>query len=425
MIEITAIFMCILGSAFFSSAESAITSLGTLKARHLQAKKRHEDPYLRFWLNQPQHILTTALVFHTAVNILAASLATHYTEAYFGHWVLGIAGGLITAFVLILGEVVCKAYAKAHAERLALIALRILIPLSYAIYPIVRSLSLLAEHMEKPKGRNAAPAIPFFTEEELQFIIEEGQKAGIIGEMKTNIITGAFEFEETRVREIMTPRPDIKGVPYDASLTRMIDKAVETGYSRLPVYKRHMDQIIGVVLVKDLLEHRTEKDKVHITAQDIMREAIYVPESQLISDVFKDLKRNKSHIVIAIDEYGGTAGLVTMEDILEEFVGEIQDEFDIEPAKIVEVNKDVFEVSGSTNLDDFLDHFAITSAAEDTDEDVEDVDTVAGFVTQLVGQMPKVGQKTEFGGLQFEVTKVKQHRIQTVKVERLEKSSEA
>lgn len=409
MTSLLIIFGCIFLSAFFSASETAITSLGSMKVKHLMHQRKGSIPYLRFWLEQPARVLTTILVFNNVVNIFASAVATEYAYQRFQSGAVGIATGAITLLVLVFGEIIPKSFAKIHCERLAPAALRVLRFIYYAAYPVVRAMSLFADGVIYlvARGRRNKPEI---TEEELEFIVNEGRKAGVIGEMKKNIIVGAFDFDETKVREIMTPRTDIKALDLNAGLDKMIDKAIETGYSRLPVYRNHMDNILGIVLVKDLLRRISSNKPVR--AKEVMREALFAPESKSIMDVFKDLKRTKSHLAIIIDEHGGTAGLVTMEDILEEFVGEIQDEYDIETANVLKIDANVFEVSGAMNLDDFKQQFSI----EAREQANEDIDTVGGLVTQLVGQMPQVGQKVSYAHLDLEVHEVKQHRISVIKV---------
>lgn len=406
---------CLILSAFFSAAETSITSLGILKAKHLLDSGGKSAAHLKFWITHPGGILTTILIYNTGVNILASSVVTEMVYQRFQSSAVGIATGITTFLVLIFGEVLPKSFAKAYHEKFAVGFLKVIIFIYFVSYPLIRPISWFADFVIRfaSKGRMHSPLI---TEEELEFIVNEGEKAGVIGDIKKNIIVGAFDFDETKVREIMTPRTDIKAFSIDTSLQEMMDRAVDTGYSRFPVYRNHVDHMVGLVLVKDLISEAQKQS--HTVAKDIMREALFAPESKSIMEVFKDLKRTKSHMAIIIDEYGGTAGLVTMEDILEEIVGEIQDEFDVEEAKIIQVGQQVFDISGSLNLDDFFKFFKLR--AEDILDEEQDVDTLAGLVTQLIGQLPKVGQSVNLSGLNLEVKEVKHRRIHLVRVKVLE-----
>lgn len=415
MMPYAVIFGCLLLSAFFSAAETAITSLGTLKARHLLESGGKSVAHLKFWISHPGRVLTTILIFNTAVNILASSVATEIAYVRFQNGAIGIATGITTFLVLVFGEVLPKSFAKAHYEKLASPFLRIIIYVYYLCFPLISLLSGFADLFIRliSSGRHSTPLI---TEAELEFIVSEGEKAGVIGDIKKNIINGAFDFDETTVREIMTPRTDIKAFSVDTPLKDVLAKAIDSGYSRFPIYRNHVDHMVGMLLVKDLLA-QAANPKEGLVAKDIMREAHFAPESKSIMEVFKDLKRTKSHMAIIIDEYGGTAGIVTMEDILEEIVGEIQDEFDVEEAKILQVADNLYDVSGSLNLDDFFDFFKLNLNTEETLEKDQESDTIAGWVTQLIGQIPKVGQSVRINGLQLEVSEVKHRRIHKVKVQ--------
>lgn len=409
---------CIFLSAFFSAAETAITSLGILKSKHLLDSGGRSLSHIKFWLAHPGRVLTTILVFNTGVNILASSIVTELAYERFQSNAIGIATGITTFLVLVFGEVIPKSFGKAYYEKVASGFLRIIVYIYYMTAPLIYILSGFADFVIRIASRGRLHT-PLITEEELEFIVNEGERAGVIGDLKKNIITGAFDFDETKVREIMTPRTDIKAVAIDTPLQNIMELALESGYSRFPVYRNHVDHMVGMVLVKDLLAKSfAQKSGTSVTAKDLMREVSFAPESKSIMGVFKDLKRAKNHMAIIIDEYGGTAGLVTMEDILEEIVGEIQDEFDSEEAKILQVSENLFDVSGSLNLEDFFDFFKLEK--QDILKDEQEVDTLSGWVTQLLGQIPKVGQKVQTSGLSLEVKEVRHRRIHMVRIKILE-----
>jgi CBS domain containing-hemolysin-like protein len=254
------------------------------------------------------------------------------------------------------------------------------------------------------------------TEEELEFLINESESEGVIKDFKKDMISGVFEFDETKVREIMTPRPDLNSIQKDDDFDNVVKLSIRTGHSRIPVHDEHLDNIVGVVFAKDLMRLAYSSNGEKPKISDVMREAFYVPESKTIIDVFKDLKRTKNHMAIVIDEHGGTAGIVTMEDILEEIVGEIQDEFDVEEAKILEIDNNIYDVAGSVNIDEFSEFFDLDeSIIEDTDNDA---DTVGGLLTHLLGDLPEVGQKSQLGPLVLEVSEVGRKRIERLRVTR-------
>ena len=414
--------LCILLSALFAASETAITSLNNIKVKHLMQTQGKSAQHLMFWINHPERVLTTVLFYNSIVNILASAIITNMTNKYVSNGVIGVATGATTFLVLIFGEISPKALAKTYSDKIAVSSI-IFIRAAYILsFPILRTISVIVEFFINKISRGKNRAVPLVTEAEIELMVSEGGKAGIFQDLKKEIIEGAFEFDETRVKEVMIPRTDISSISHDTPVTQIIDLILRTGHSRIPVYRNNIDTIIGLVLAKDVLRHQKNPDK-SMTAKDIMRDAIFAPEAKSIMGVFKDLKRAKSHMAIIIDEYGGTAGIVTMEDILEEIVGDIQDEFDSEEAKILPLASDVFEVAGSIRVEDFMEYFKIEK--EDIPEEFRELeaDTLAGWITQLKEQMPKIGLTATIGPLTLEVTQVKQRRIEFVKVKRNASSS--
>lgn len=423
--SLTVIVVCIVLSAFFSSAETAITSLGPLKVKHLLDSQGKKVQALKLWLDHPGRVIATILLFNNVVNILASSMTTKVTYKYMESGAVGIATGLTTFLVLVFGEVIPKSFAKTHAERLSIIAMKLVLVFYYLGYPIIRALSGFADKVVTSLSGGQIRDNPLITEEELEFMVSEGEKAGVIEDIKKDIIEGAFDFDETKVREIMTPRTALTAIEAQTPFKEILDLIIRTGHSRLPVYREHVDHIVGLVLAKDLLNYSfAVNDVTPLVAKDLMRECLFAPESKSIMAVFKDLKRTKSHMAIIIDEYGGTAGIVTMEDILEEIVGEIQDEFDAEEAKILKIDQGIYEVSGSLNIEEFFDYFHINQEHLPGGDKELDVDTLAGWFTQLIGQMPQQGQTVEFGPVRMEVVDVQNRRIELVKVELIEPVSD-
>lgn len=427
------IIFCLSLSAFFSAAEMAITSLGLMKVKHLLDKKDKRAMALTLWVKHPGRVITTILLFNNIVNILASSLTTRLAYKYFESGAVGIATAVTTFLVLVFGEIIPKSFAKAHAEALAPLAMRVVALVYFASYPLVRGLSDFAESVIRflSKGSKKTPLI---TEEEIEFIVSEGEKAGVLMDLKKDIIERAFDFDETLVREIMTPRTNLIACHLEASLPEILEEVLRSGHSRIPVYRDNIDHIVGLVLAKDLLKYTPPTQPAGtahtaaatpLKAKDLMREVHFAPESITIMEVFKDLKRTKNHMAVIIDEYGGTAGVVTMEDILEEIVGEIQDEYDAEEAQILKIDDQSFKVAGSMNIDEFFDFFEMDLQQLQESEKGEDVDTLAGWVTQLIGQMPKQGQKVQVGHLKLEVLEVSKRRIHALKVLREESEQEA
>jgi len=416
MVDAILIFSCLLLSAFFSASETAITALGPLKTKHLIESSEQKCKHLQLWLEYPGRVLTTILIFNNLVNIFISVLATKMAIFYFESAAIGVATGVATFMILIFGEVIPKSFAKANSEPLALISLKIVRFIYRLSYPLVWCLSSFASFIIRSLGGNPNTAArPTITEEELEFMINESESSGVLEEAKKDMISGVFDFDETKVREIMMPRTDMTIISKKTTFEEAVKLAIETGYSRIPVYEDRIDNVVGVLFAKDLLRLATENNgNKTLNIEKIMRESVFVPESKSIMSVFKELKRSKNHMAIVIDEHGGTAGLVTMEDMLEEIVGEIQDEFDTEEAKILEIDKGIYDVAGSMNISEFLEYF-------DMDEDSfgeleQDVDTMAGLLTQMLEEMPKVGQGATLGPFNIEVSEISRHRIRRLRV---------
>jgi CBS domain containing-hemolysin-like protein len=408
---------CLFLCAFFSCAETAITSLGVLKVKHLLNSRSKKAAPLRFWLNYPARVITTMLFFTTVVNILAGAVASQLANKYTESGAVGIATGLTTFFVLVFGEVIPKSFGKAHAVAIGIFSIRFVMFGYYLTYPIIRVLSGISDFFIKVVSGEPSKN-PLITEEEIEFIISEGGKEGVIEELKKEIITGAFDFDETKVREIMTPRTDLVALEVSAPFHKILEQINDSGHSRLPVYVDDIDNIVGVVLAKDLLGLITKgASTAGLTASELMRKVLFTPESKTIMEVFKELQRSKSHITVIIDEYGGTAGIVTLEDILEEFVGEIQDEFDSEKTKIIKKSETLYEVVGSINFEEFLQYFSLSH--KDLPRDLRDmeVDTLSGAIAHILGELPMVGQAVAFGDLKIEVKEVSNRRVDMVLVE--------
>ena len=415
--QLAIILVSLLASAFFSGTETAITSLGSLKAKHLVDQNGAAKRQLNLWLNHPARVLTTILIFNNFFHILASAVATDFASRHLQSQAIGIATGVMTLLILFFVEIIPKSFARTHAERIAVPTLRVIYVIYVLMIPIVWLVSEFAARVVSKLGgvRQENPPI---TEEELEYLVNVGERAGVLEETKKEMIVGVFEFDETKVREIMTPRPDVKWLNEGSNLSEALALAVESGMSRIPVCENaSIDNVVGILLVKDLLKVARDQPQGggDFNLKMIMRAPFFVPESKPVMDVFKELKSSKNHIAVVIDEHGGTAGVVTMEDILEEIVGEIQDEYDTEEAEILELEPGIHDVAGSCNIDEFLEYFDID---ENTIADKPDdgIDTLAGWIVALLGELPEIGKTLRIGPLNVEVTDVERQRIRRVRV---------
>ena len=413
VVTIALILLSVVALACSSAAETAVTGLSTLKTKHLinQSTKRHKG--LELWLAQPGRVLTALLAFNTLITIFVSALVTEASSRIFNDHSLGIATGFTTLVILIFCEIFPKSLGKTYSEKIALPALNVIRVVYLVFFPIIYALAFFSDKLLVTlSGKDFER--PLITEEELEFLVDEGERAGVFEETKKDLISSVFDFDEKKVRDVMTHRVDMVAVDYETNLEEAIKVAAESGHSRIPVYQNSRDEIIGILLAKDLLRHFNMENK-NRSIMTIVRKPFRVPESKPIIEVFKSLQKSKMHLAVVMDEYGGTAGVVTLEDIIEELVGEIQDEHDVEEADSVERAPGVFEISGWMNVHEFLDQFNLDLGKIEDAEDHQS-DTVVGLLTHILGEIPKIGQKIVLGDLEIEVLKVTNHRVESLLV---------
>ena len=404
-------------NALVSAADSAVTAAGFMKGKQLLEDADESDARaINLWLSHPERLNATIVISNTLIiAAISSALALQFNSERIN--APGILATIITlVMILIFGKLIPKAYASARSDKLVMRSLRILTALQWIMLPLVLPMATASLFVMKKFG-GTGKRDRAITEEEIEYMVEEGEKAGVLEETKKEMIVSVFDLSETRVREIMTPRTAIDALSSEVTFDELMKVALDTGHSRLPVYQETIDHVVGIILVKDLLQYAHHRGRIpgEFSIGKLMRAPFFVPETKLIIEVFKDLKRSKNHMAVVIDEYGGTAGIVTLEDILEEIVGEIQDEHDTEEANFVEISNGVFHVQGSTNIYEFFDEFGIP---EDyfSPEDIQDADTIGGFVAQCLGQLPEAGQKLTIGNLQVEVLQITRHRVHLLAV---------
>ena len=318
---------------------------------------------------------------------------------------------LVSLFTVVFGELVPKAVALAYTDRLAVLFAgpvdilgRILAPLVWLLTHLTNAITRLFGIKENEQERVSA--------EELMILVERGSEQGIIEAEEQQMIGAVLELGEQRVHEVMVPRIAIKALPAAATMDEIIDMIVTEGHSRIPVYEETVDNVSGILYAKDLLPFLAKNQPVDVRA--LLREPLFVPESISVDDLLHNFQRGKVHIAIVLDEYGGTAGLVTIEDLIEEIVGEIQDEYDAEEPMIEPMSDDEARVDGRASVDDMTEHFGVQL----DDEDREQYDTVGGLVYHEIGGVPKVGDTVEVDGLTLTVETTDGRRVGKVLVVR-------
>lgn len=315
-----------------SATETSLISLNRTRIKSLIEKYPSKARYFSLWLNDPNRILTTMIV---GVNIaiigtstIAALLSTKIAKIYnLNEWVMGsISGILVTVAMILIGEIVPKIFAIRNAEKIALLVINPLAKLDNAIFPFAKFLTYIANNIIKFFGGNPVQKIPLITSEEIKTLIHIGAEEGIIHKDEKDMLHSVFDFKDTVVKEVMVPRKDMVCMDINSNINKILDIVVAEGFTRLPVYKVDLDNIVGSIHTKDLLS--IWKYKKLVLIQDIIRAPYFVNENKKVNEILKEFQKGRIHMAIVLDTYGKTAGLVTLEDLLEEIVGEIKDEYD-------------------------------------------------------------------------------------------------
>ena len=395
-------------SGFFSGSETALMSVNKVEIRHLAQEGNKQAQIVDRLLGKPDNLLTTILVGNNLVNVAASAIATKVATNVFNNFGVGISTGVVTLLLLIFGEITPKSLATRKAKQFSMTVARPIEICYYLFFPVVKGLSFLVQVVNK--DGHAPGTKPFISEDKIRRFLAVGVREGVIETDERQMINSIFEFDDITVKEIMVPRIDMICVDVNDSIEKLRDIVIRMGLSRIPVYNGTIDNIVGIVYAKDLLPLLKE-DKPNITIQKIMRPAYYVPESKKIDNLFSELKKEKIHMAIILDEYGGTAGLVTIEDLLEEIVGDIQDEYDEEESLIKQPGGNRVIVDGRVDIDEINEELGISLPEED-------YETISGFVLSMLGYVPDEGEKLEFEDLEITVTKISQRRISKVEIEK-------
>ena len=354
-------------------------------------------------------MLTALLVGNNIVNVAATVFATAILVQVWGpqrgplYALIGM-----TLLLLVVGEITPKTFAAKYADRLAMWVSRPVAWLTVLLSPVIRVLSLLSNLLLWPLGGRVDLASPLVTEEEIRLLVKVGEEEGVIQEDEREMIHSIFEFGDTVAREVMVPRIDMVCVADTDTVADALRVVRAEGHSRLPVYHESIDQIVGVVHVKDLAPF-VQDGRGQTPVKEASRPGYFIPESKPLDSLFREMRRRKAHLAIVVDEYGGTAGLVTIEDLLEEIVGPILDEYDVEEKLFEIVNESVALVDGRVSLEEVNEHLGL-------DLPVGEVDTVGGFVYSLLGHVPAQGESVTYDGVELFVEGLEGHRVARVRV---------
>lgn len=401
-------FALVLLSAFFSGSETALLGADWLRIRYLVRKGDRRAKVYQDLLNRREILISTILVGNNLVNIAASAIATAFALAYFGEKGLALATGGMTLLLLVFSEITPKTFASHHSEALALAVAPVFVVLTKILYPAVAAatwasrgvLILFGTKLDfQPKQR--------ISEEQIRTLVAEGADAGVVEESRRRMVQGIFRIKNQTVREVMVPRIRVQALDVSISLEKAVDSFVSTGCTRLPVYRESLDEVVGVAHARDALALLSQGRSANLAT--ILREPFFVPESKDLESLLFEFQKMRTHIAVVVDEYGGVEGIVTLEDIMEEIVGEIRDEHDMESDPIRFLPGGEAHVHGGVALREVNERLKLKLP---TDVDV----TLGGFVMTKLGHMPKAGEAFRYGDSTFRVERTGFHRVLLVRV---------
>jgi putative hemolysin len=415
-------------NAFFAASEMAIVSVRQSRLKPLVDEGNKAAIIVSKFLDEPSKLLATIQIGITFAGFLASAIGAQTLSSGLAVFLAGlnvpiISGSaswistfivttIIALFTLVLGELVPKRMALSQSDKIALSVAGYINFFSKIASPAVKFLTVSTNFIVKLLGGKVTSTGEQITEEEIRLMINVGEEKGIFQETETEMINSIFEFDDTVAKEVMTPRTDIIAISSETSLEEILDTIVEENFSRIPVYEESIDNIIGVLYVKDLFSMIKRKMEWEVSLKNIIRPIYFVPEYKKIDELFKEMQKSKNHIAVVIDEYGGTAGLITIEDLLEEIVGNIFDEYDDVVLDYEKIDDNTYIVSGMLDIDD------VNDILDTNIPDEEEFDTISGMLLSHSGKMPEVGDEVDMGNLYFRIEEVDDKRILKIRIEK-------
>ncbi|MBI5050391.1 MAG: HlyC/CorC family transporter [Nitrospirae bacterium] len=413
LISLLIIASCLIFIAILSGSESAFIAVNRIRLRHLIEKGSSNAKTVQKIRDQHDRLFGAVILSGNLFTILATSVGTALALKVFGEEnSVVIATFVMTFLTVVFGELAPKTFAVNYAESVSLFLAKPMEIYIKLISPLVWIFNKSSNLIIRFLGGKEKPIPQFLTEEEMKTMISMGEEEGTIEEEEKEMLHKVFEFGDKKVSEAMVPRTEIVSIPEDAIVADVLELVSKKGYSRYPVIKDTVDNITGILYVKDILRKMAEEEIIPQTPiTKFVREAYYVPESKMVTALLDEMQKNKFQIAIVVDEHGGTAGLITLEDLIEEIVGGLQDEFEaIEAEKEVEiVDESTFVVSGFTGLDEINDLVG-------TDLKSEDFNTIGGFIFGLFGRLPKIGEQLRYHNLRFLILEMEDKKIEKVKI---------
>ncbi|MHC9539427.1 MAG: hemolysin family protein [Vulcanimicrobiota bacterium] len=407
------LIFCISCVAFFSSSEAALISVNRIRIRNLCEKGNKNAKAVERVVSKHDRLFATILTTENMFIILASSLAGVLAVSLLGNNGIAISTVFMTIFIVIFGEIIPKTFAAQNAVKISLIVAPLMEKIILILSPVISLFVLVSRTILRTAGVTHGTNPYILTEDEIRMVINDGAREGVLAKSEKVMIEGIFEFSETIAEEVMVPRVDIITVDGDDELSRVVELINKTGHSRLPVRGESVDHITGVIFAKDIL--KVAADKFDVTKpKDIMRICHFAPASQKVVSLLSEMRNQKTSIAILIDEFGGTAGMITLEMLLEEIVGDIEDEFDINPPRFKKISDDEYIVDAKMTIYDIKEQLNIVLPEGD-------YQTLGGFVINLVENIPSLGDVVEYGGYEFIVEKTEGYKLSLIRIKQIRK----
>ncbi len=405
--QLISLIILLIFSAFFSASETALMSLSKIRLRHMVESEIKGAELISNLLKNPSKLLGAILVGNNIANIGASALATSLAINYWKDSGVAIATASMTILVLIFAEITPKSLAAQNSEKIALKVAKPVRLITLILNPLVTVLIHLTNTIIKLLGGKIDTKRPFITEEELKTMVSVSHEEGVLEGEEKQMIYNVFEFGDSQAKDVMTPRTDMIVANIKSTYEDLIKIFKEEQFSRLPIYEETIDNIIGILYIKDLIFFEDEKEE--FTIEKHMRVPYFTYEFKSTVDLFADMRAKRIPIAILLDEYGGTAGLVTIEDLVEEIVGDIEDEYDDDTDKIEVIKEDEFIVDGDTKINMVNEMIGLNIESED-------FDSIGGFVTGILGRLPKTGETITYNDTKFIIQHTNRNRIVKLKI---------
>jgi CBS domain containing-hemolysin-like protein len=413
--ELLVLFVLVLLSALFSLSETAIVAVSRIKIKHMVEQKVKGSRSLQRLREFPSRLLGAVLIGNNIVNIGASALATSIIIKYLTmigltgiSYTVGISTGIMTFVILVFAEIIPKTVALRNPEKMALLTAPLIDLLASVLQPIIQFLSWISAPFIGVFGAKMPRQGPFLSREEIRMLLAVSEKEGELEEEERAMISSIFEFGSTVAREVVTPKPDLVCIEVNEGIKNAVNSMIESGHSRIPVYEGTIDNILGVIYAKELLK-TANSGMENMSIRDFLRPVLMIPESKKVDELLHQMQAARMHIAITVDEYGTTTGLITLEDLMEEIIGEVHDEFEKEEKAFDQLEKNIWVVDARQRVSEVNKELRINIPEGQ-------YDTLSGFVFSLLGKLPIVGDEVKYDDISISVERIHKRRITKVKI---------